>query len=136
MASLPGDRAYPSHRSHRLPIHPHPLPVAGLALLAGGATAARADPFDDAPTLVSCDDDRLLTVVRAAIAQNIRMTVRSTSNIRSVSRTATGGVCTLHAVATTGEEDNVTYTLTLHGGGTDFLITDVTQTRAPNGSAP
>ena len=116
--------------------HSQLVALAALALLATGAGPALADPFDDPPALVACDNDRLLTAVRAAIAQNIQMTVRSTSAIRTVSHTATGAVCTLHAVATTGEEDDVTYTLTLHGAGTDFLITDVTQTRAPNSTAP
>lgn len=110
--------------------------LAALALLAGAPGAALADPFDDPPALVACDNDRLLDAVRTAIAQNIQMRVRSTSAVRTVSRTAAGAVCTLHAVATTGEEDDVTYTLALRGGGTDFLITDVTQTRAPNSTAP
>lgn len=110
--------------------------LAALALLAGGPTAALADPFDDPPALARCDDRRLLTAVRSAIAQNIQMTVRSTANIRTVSRNTSEAVCMLHVVATTGEEDEVTYTLTLRSGGTDFLITDVTQTRAPNPTAP
>lgn len=111
--------------------------LAALALVLAGPATALADPFDDdVATLSRCDDARLLDAVRTAIAHNIQMTVRSVSSIRTVSRTNSAATCTLHAVATSGEEDDVTYTLTLRGGGTDFLVTDVTQTRPPNRPAP
>lgn len=115
--------------------------ISGAALACVIATAAivpaaLADPFDDAPRLARCDDRALMTAVREAIAANIQLRIRAVSAIRSVSRTTDAGVCMAHVVATTGEEDEVTYTLTLHGSGTNFLITDVTQTSAPTTPSP
>ena len=110
-------------------------PVAALAMLAGPLLGA-AMLSSCAPQLATCDNQQLQTALRSGLEQRTHLTITSVSDIQSVSRTPTGGSCTVRVAFSDGEEAVYTYTLTLAGSMTNFLVTAVNQTHGPNGSPP
>jgi hypothetical protein len=110
-------------------------PLASLAML-GGTVLGAAMLSSCSPQLATCDNPQLQTALRSGLEQRTHLTITSISDIQSVSRTPTNGSCTVRVAFSDGEEAVYTYTLTLAGTMTNFLVTAVNQTHGPNGAPP
>ena len=88
--------------------------------------APAAVAADDSPML-RCGNPRLITALRSGVESRTHLTIASLTDVRTVSRAPPNGVCSLHVRTADGQEATYTYTLTLHGTTTDYLITDVTE---------
>ena len=97
------------------------LPLVGAAAVAALSACAPRP---------ACDSEAVQTRLRAIIGERTQQTISTLDGIRTTSRSGSGSVCTAHIAAETGEEANITYSLTVDGRQARLLVTRIDQQMA------
>lgn len=97
-----------------------------------GAASAQV-PAD--PRLLTCNNPRLQASLRAGIGQRTGLTVTAVTNVRELRHTQAMRICRMHVATREGENADFTYSLTLRGNTTDYLIIGIGNQRLPGAPA-